>query len=61
MSSGDMSKYNTFMRYNASVGINPDYVKQTVGSFKSDRTETDLSHKALLLRKALQDMVKSPL
>ena len=58
---GNMQDYNTFMKFNASAGINPDYIEQTVGSFKSYHKDTDMSYRARLLRKALQDSVKTPL
>ena len=51
--------YHDFIKYNTSTGINPDYIEQTVGSFASMAEDTDFSFRGKILRKALQDMVKS--
>lgn len=53
--------YQDFLRFNASVGINPDFIEQTVGSMKSMRSDTDLSLRGKLMRAALQDQVKMQL
>ena len=52
--------YNDFVRYNSQVGINPDYILQTIGSMKSYKNDTDLSFRGKILRTVLQDMVKNP-
>ena len=59
ISEHDPRIYYDFIKYNASVGINPDYIEQTVGSFASMTEDTDFSFRGRILRKALQDMVKS--
>lgn len=58
---GDPSIYYDFLRFNASVGINPDYIEQTVGDLKSTREDGDLSLRGKLMKASLQDMVKSQL
>jgi hypothetical protein len=55
------SIYYDFLRFNASMGINPDYIEQTVGSLKSTREDGDLSLRGKLMKASLQDMVKSQL
>lgn len=52
--------YNDFVRYNSQVGINPDYISQTIGNMKSFKSDTDLSFRGKILRTVLQDMVKNP-
>lgn len=49
-----------FVRYNSSIGINPDYIRQTVGDMYSGKYDTDLSFRGKILRAVLQDMVKNP-
>lgn len=52
--------YNDFVRYNSKVGINPDYIRQTVGDFKSFSSDTDQSFRGKLMRASLQAMVNNP-
>jgi hypothetical protein len=52
--------YNDFVKYNSHVGINPDFIKQTVGDMRSAKTDTDTSFRGKLLRASLQGMVNNP-
>ena len=52
--------YNDFIKYNSRIGINPDFIKQTVGDMKSGKTDTDTSLRGKLLRASLQGMVSNP-
>lgn len=61
LQTGNMRPYNIFLEHNASAGINPDYIDQTVGSLRSHHKETDESYRARILRKTLQDAVKQQL
>lgn len=49
-----------FIRYNSVVGINPDFIEQTVGSLKSHKGDTDASFRGKLMRASLQGMVNNP-
>lgn len=53
--------YSDFVRYNSHVGINPDYISQTVGDFKSLSDETDISFRGKLVRASLLSMVSNPM
>lgn len=50
-----------FLKYNAVAGINPDYINQVLGHdfLKKTQSDTDKSHRARIIRKALQDSVKN--
>lgn len=61
ISEGNPKIYKDFLRFNASSGINPDYIKQTVGSLNSGKPDTDLSLRGKLMRSSLQDQVKMQL
>lgn len=52
--------YDDFVRYNSKVGINPDYIRQTVGDLKSLSSDTDISFRGKLMRASLQAMVSNP-
>jgi hypothetical protein len=45
------------VRYNSRVGINPDFIEQTVGDMRSLKSDTDYSFKGKLLRASLQNAV----
>lgn len=48
-----------FYRYNTRVGINPNYIAQTIGRFKEDKMEdVDIVHSRLILS-SIQSLVKS--
>jgi len=55
ISEGDPNIYKDFLRFNASAGINPDFIEQTVGSLNSGKPDTDLSLRGKLMRSSLQD------
>jgi len=52
-STGNPGLVDTFLKYNAKVGINPDYIEQTIGSLRSSKTDTDTSFRGKLLRASL--------
>ena len=51
---------NDFLKYNSRVGINPDYIKQSIGDMRSGKMDTDTSFRGKLLRASLQGMVNNP-
>lgn len=60
-STGNPGLVDTFLKYNAKVGINPDYIEQTIGSLRSSKKDTDTSFRGKLLRASLQGMVNNPM
>ena len=55
---GNPKIYQDFLRFNASTGINPDFILQTVGSLNSGKPDTDLSLRGKLMRASLENQVK---
>lgn len=60
VNTGNPRLYNDFVKYNSRVGINPDFIKQTVGDMRSGKMDTDKSFRGKLLRASLQGMVSNP-
>jgi hypothetical protein len=48
-----------FFKYNAQLGINPDFMEQTIGMFPMYKSGDQLAIHAELLRSALQSLVKT--
>lgn len=50
---------HSFVKYNSQIGINPDFIEQTIGQFaKSNPNDQEVIH-AQFLKQALQSMVKT--
>jgi hypothetical protein len=60
VNTGNPRLYNDFVKYNSRIGINPDFIKQTIGDMRSGKTDTDTSFRGKLLRASLQGMVSNP-
>lgn len=51
--------YHDFIKYNSQYGINPDFIEQTIGSFNQIESSDPASIHAKLLKRSLQNLVKT--
>ena len=56
---GDYKPVWDFVKYNSRMGINPDFIEQTIGGFVKSHPTDQLAIHAQYLKQALQSMVKT--